>query len=174
MIISVIIPVYKAANYILRCLESVVAQECDAFSIECILVDDCSPDKSMDITKGFIDQYKGSVSFCIISNTENQGPSVARNNGLMIAKGDYVFFLDSDYYLIIRLVTTGMIGKVLHLFCQIMLTSCNGSCGLNCQWWHGIDLYVASSCLTIIFFFVQECCMRMSYGHISCIMSYNL
>lgn len=99
MTISVIIPVYKAANYILRCLESVVAQECDAFSIECILVDDCSPDKSMDITKGFIDQYKGSVSFCIISNTENQGPSVARNNGLMIAKGDYVFFLDSDDYL---------------------------------------------------------------------------
>lgn len=93
MTISVIIPVYKAANYILRCLESVAAQECDDFSIECILVDDCSPDKSMDVIRGFIDQYKGSVSFCIISNTDNQGPSVARNNGLMIAKGDYVFFL---------------------------------------------------------------------------------
>ena len=99
MTISVIIPVYKAADYILRCLESVVAQECNDFNIECILVDDCSPDRSMDVTKGFIDQYKGAVKFCIISNTGNQGPTVARNNGLMIAKGDYVFFLDSDDYL---------------------------------------------------------------------------
>ena len=45
------------------------------------------------------DQYKGSINFHILSNTENQGPSVSRNNGLLNAKGDYVFFLDSDDYL---------------------------------------------------------------------------
>ena len=99
MTISVIIPIYKVEKYIQRCLESVIAQECDDFDIECILVDDCSPDMSVGIAKGLIDKYKGSINFCILSNTENQGPSVSRNNGLMNAKGDYVFFLDSDDYL---------------------------------------------------------------------------
>lgn len=96
MTISVIIPVYKVEKYIQRCLESVIAQECDDFDIECILVDDCSPDMSMDIANGIIDNYDGSITFCIINNSENQGLSVSRNKGLMMAKGDYVFFLDSD------------------------------------------------------------------------------
>lgn len=96
MTISVIIPVYKVEKYIQRCLKSVVAQECDDFDIECILVDDCTPDKSMDIAKDFIDHYSGSISFLFFYNSENQGLSVSRNNGLMMAKGDYVFFLDSD------------------------------------------------------------------------------
>lgn len=96
MIISVIIPVYKVEKYIQRCLESVIAQKCNGFDIECILVDDCSPDMSMDIAKGIIAHYIGPISFRIITNSENQGLSCSRNNGLRIAKGEFVFFLDSD------------------------------------------------------------------------------
>lgn len=96
MTISVIIPVFKAQKYIQRCLESVIAQECNVFDIECVLVDDCSPDRSMTIAKDVINHYSGSIEFRILSNTDNQGVSCSRNNGLMIAKGDYVLFLDSD------------------------------------------------------------------------------
>lgn len=99
MTISVIIPVYKVENYIQRCLESVIAQECDDFDIECILVDDCSPDMSMGIAKDIIDHYHGSINFRIISNIENLGPSTSRNNGLKVAKGDYIYYLDSDDHL---------------------------------------------------------------------------
>ena len=68
MVVSVIIPVYKVEQYIQRCLESVIAQECDDFDIECILVDDCSPDMSMDIAKGIIAQYNGSIIFRLLLN----------------------------------------------------------------------------------------------------------
>lgn len=96
MTISVIIPVYNVEKYIKRCLDSVIAQESNEFNIECILVDDCSPDMSIDIAKGIIAQYSGSIIFRLLQNPDNQGLSCSRNNGLMIAKGDYVFFLDSD------------------------------------------------------------------------------
>lgn len=96
MTISVIIPVFKVEKYIHRCLESVIAQECNVFDIECILVDDCSPDRSMAIAKEVINHYNGSIIFQILSNSDNQGVSCSRNNGLKIAKGDYVLFLDSD------------------------------------------------------------------------------
>ena len=49
MTISVIIPIYNAERYIRQCLESVIDQEFNAFDIECILVDDATPDKSMEI-----------------------------------------------------------------------------------------------------------------------------
>ena len=96
MTISVIIPVFKAQKYIQRCLESVIAQESNDYDIECILVDDCSPDRSMAIAKEVINHYNGLIIFQLISNSDNQGVSCSRNNGLMIAKGDYVLFLDSD------------------------------------------------------------------------------
>ena len=46
MTISIIIPVYNVENYIRKCLDSVIAQKCDGFNIECVLVDDCTPDDS--------------------------------------------------------------------------------------------------------------------------------
>ena len=64
--------------------------------LECILVDDCTPDNSMIIAKSLIDSYHGPINFRILRNPENQGLSCSRNNGMSIAKGDYVFFLDSD------------------------------------------------------------------------------
>lgn len=97
MVVSVIIPVYKVEQYIQRCLESVIAQECDDFSIECILIDDCSPDHSMDIVEKQIESYHGTgISFVILRHNVNKGLSAARNTGIRAAKGDFIYFLDSD------------------------------------------------------------------------------
>ena len=67
MTISVIIPVYKVQKYVRRCLESVIAQECDRFSIECLIIDDCSPDDSMTIVDDVVSNYQGtSIVFKIL------------------------------------------------------------------------------------------------------------
>jgi len=49
--VTVVVPVYKVEKYIRRCLESVMEQETDGLSIECVLVDDCSPDDSIAIAR---------------------------------------------------------------------------------------------------------------------------
>ena len=97
--ISIIIPIYNVEKYIERCLLSVMNQEGYDGDIECILVDDCTPDKSMKIAQTVIERYHGPIRFQILHNHENQGLSCARNKGLSNAKGDYVFFLDSDDYI---------------------------------------------------------------------------
>lgn len=97
--VSIIIPVYNVEKYIERCLLSVMGQKDYNGYMECILVDDCSPDGSMLIAQRLIEGYQGPIFFQIIHNPENQGLSCSRNNGLKVAKGDYVFFLDSDDYI---------------------------------------------------------------------------
>ena len=100
MTISVIIPVYKVEKYVRRCIESVIAQECIDFNIECLIVDDCSPDGSMSIVHDVIDSYKGTcISFHVIRHEKNMGLSAARNSGIAAAIGDYLFFIDSDDYI---------------------------------------------------------------------------
>ena len=94
--ISVIIPIYKVEEYIERCVLSVMNQECDGISIECILVDDKSPDRSIDKAIHLIDNYTGDIDFKIVYHEQNQGISVARNTGMKHATGKYVFFMDSD------------------------------------------------------------------------------
>ncbi|MCE9189651.1 glycosyltransferase [Bacteroides fragilis] len=94
MKVSVIIPVYKVEKYIIRCLTSVVRQSYE--NIECVIVNDCTPDRSMFLVQTFIQNYQGSICFNIIQHDRNQGLSVARNTGIKYAKGDYIFFLDSD------------------------------------------------------------------------------
>lgn len=97
MTISVIIPVYKVEKYIRRCLESVIDQENDRCMIECLIVDDCSPDNSMTIVDEVIDNYRGtSIRFKIIKHEVNKGLSAARNSGILASTGDYLYFIDSD------------------------------------------------------------------------------
>ena len=64
--------------------------------IECILVDDCSPDNSAAIAKHFVDSYQGDIRFTFIQREKNGGLSAARNTGIEAATGEYVYFLDSD------------------------------------------------------------------------------
>lgn len=97
MTISVIIPVYKVQKYIRRCLESVISQKCDRFFIECLIIDDCSPDDSMTIVNDVISSYQGnSIIFKLLRHQENKGLSEARNTGIKAATGDFLFFIDSD------------------------------------------------------------------------------
>lgn len=95
MKISIIIPVYHCIDYIEDCLNSVVEQTYQG-EVECILVDDCGGDESIDIAEHFIDECKSSIDFHIVKHERNRGASAARNTGLRYAKGDYLFFLDSD------------------------------------------------------------------------------
>ena len=93
-LISIIVPVYNAAPYILRCLKSIAAQ--NYRPIECLLIDDCGTDNSISLVEQFISEYKGDILFSIIHHHQNIGPSGARNTGIKVAKGDYIYFLDSD------------------------------------------------------------------------------
>lgn len=88
--VSVIIPVYNVEKYVGECLDSVIQQ---TFSdIEIICVDDGSTDGSLKI----LTDYATRDSRIAIFSKENGGPSSARNTGLKYAKGEYVYFLDSD------------------------------------------------------------------------------
>ena len=64
--ISIFIPVYKVEAYIEECLASVVAQSDAKANIECIIVDDCSPDGIMDIVRRFVDNYQGAVQLRLL------------------------------------------------------------------------------------------------------------
>lgn len=93
--ISIIIPVYQVEAYIEECLKS-VAQQTYNGRIECILVDDCGQDRSIDIIQDFIKSYTGSIIFKIINHDHNQGTSAARNTGIRASGGDYLLFIDND------------------------------------------------------------------------------
>lgn len=87
--VSIIIPIYNSEKYLKRCLDSVLEQNYS--NIEIILINDGSTDKSIDIIKSYLSHPK-----IILLNQENQGQSIARNNGIKIASGKYITFLDSD------------------------------------------------------------------------------
>ena len=100
--VSIIIPIYNVRDYIGRCMESIFLQECSEAAIECILVDDCSPDDSMEIATRMIDEYcnrGGKIHFEVLRFSENKGHCAARNAAIKMASGDYYLFVDSDDYL---------------------------------------------------------------------------
>mgnify|MGYP002621601108 CR=1 FL=1 len=98
--ISIIIPIYNVEQYVQRCLESVISQDYADSCVECIIVDDCTPDRSMDIVRQIVRGYHGTLCFRLLEHKENRGLSIARNTGLVHATGDYIFFIDSDDYLL--------------------------------------------------------------------------
>lgn len=89
-LVSIIIPIFNAENFITKTLESVVNQTYS--NIEVILVNDGSFDKSETLITSFCKKF----DWIKILNQQNQGVSVARNNGLINSNGKYVLFLDSD------------------------------------------------------------------------------
>lgn len=98
MNVSIIIPTYNVAQYIRKCLESVAAQTYKG-AMECLIVDDCGSDNSIKIAEEFIQDYFGHIDFRIIHREKNGGLSAARNSGIREAKGEYLYFLDSDDYI---------------------------------------------------------------------------
>lgn len=92
MILSIVIPIYNVEPYVHRCLESIYKQNVSTDTYEVIVVNDGTPDKSMGIVAEFVEKHAN----LIVINQKNQGLSMARNNGLEAAKGEYVWFIDSD------------------------------------------------------------------------------
>lgn len=89
-LISIIVPVYNTENYLEKCLYSLVNQTYK--NIEIIIIDDGSPDNSMNIIQKFV---LADNRVKVISQ-KNQGLSGARNTGMNNANGDYIMFIDSD------------------------------------------------------------------------------
>ena len=91
--VSVIIPMFNAQRYISTCLDSLIAQTFQNFEV--IVVDDCSTDNSAAIVQSYVERFGGRLKF---TRTEkNSGtPGIPRNRGLLLSRGEYVFFMDSD------------------------------------------------------------------------------
>ena len=92
--LSVIIPVYNGAKTIARCLDSLVAIPDAATAIEIIVINDGSQDETIEVVTNYQAQHP-EQRMRIISQT-NQGQSAARNKGLEVAQGAYVWFVDAD------------------------------------------------------------------------------
>lgn len=92
--VSVIVPIYNVKEYLRECLDSLVSQTLKSFEV--ILVNDGSTDGSEQIAKAYVEK---SDIFHLIERV-NGGLSAARNTGLECARGKYVYFLDSDDYLL--------------------------------------------------------------------------
>ena len=91
---SVIIPVYNVEKYIDRCLKSIISQNYD--DLEIIVVDNGSTDSSGSIC----DTYANEYSNISVYHIENHGVGSARNFGLSKARGEFIYFVDSDDYLV--------------------------------------------------------------------------
>lgn len=90
--ISFIVPVYNTMAYLAQCLDSIVCQTIDK---EIIIIDDGSTDDGLSIVLDYAKRYPD----IRVLHTKNAGLSAARNQGLRLARGDYVYFVDSDDYL---------------------------------------------------------------------------
>lgn len=88
--VSVIIPVYKAEQFLDECLNSIIGQDYPA--LEIILVDDGSPDSSPKMCDRYVEAY----DYIKTIHKNNEGPGLARNTGLEMATGKYITFVDSD------------------------------------------------------------------------------
>ena len=94
--ISFIIPCYSVQDYLPRCLDSLSSQEMTSDKeIEFILVNDGSTDNTLSLLR----EFEEKESRAVVIDQKNKGVSAARNAGLKVAKGKYVFFIDSDDWL---------------------------------------------------------------------------
>lgn len=93
--ISIIVPVYNVENYIKDCFQSIVNQTYTG-PMECLFIDDCGTDKSIEVLKGSMAEYDGPINMRLLHHEKNRGLSAARNTGISCSQGEYIFFLDSD------------------------------------------------------------------------------
>lgn len=93
--ISIIVPVYNVEQYVRECFDSIAAQTYKG-ELECIFVDDCGQDKSVEVLEKLMAGYQGNIVFRLVHHEQNKGLSGARNTGIKYATGEYLYFLDSD------------------------------------------------------------------------------
>ncbi len=113
-LVSVIVPVYGKVDYTLRCLASIAANLPQA-KFEVIVVDDCSPDNSVEILTNI-------NGICLICNEKNQGFIRSSNIGAKVAQGKYLYFLNNDTE-----VTSGWMDALVCTFHQFPGTGLTGS-----------------------------------------------
>lgn len=94
--ISFIVPFYNVEQYIEECIRSLYNQDIPLEEYEVICVNDCSPDGSVDIVKRLQNEFDNLV---LIEHIENKKLGGARNTGLQYAKGEYIWFVDSDDFI---------------------------------------------------------------------------
>jgi len=95
--ISIILPIYNVEKYINRCLESIFCQDVPICEFEVIAVNDCSTDNSRNLLLQWQKRYN---NLYIIDHAGNYLPGTARNTGLKVAKGKYVWFIDADDFIL--------------------------------------------------------------------------
>lgn len=91
--ISIIIPLYNAEKYIVKCLDSIKIQDYRNFEI--IVINDKSKDNSWDVLNQYVSENLN-INFIVINNEVNLGLSKTRNKGIELASGDYILFMDND------------------------------------------------------------------------------
>jgi glycosyltransferase involved in cell wall biosynthesis len=96
MKLSVLIPMYNAKNYIGNCLECLLNQNISEDDYEIIIIDDGSKDNSVELVEGYMSQNKN-IS---LHKEPNAGAYTTRNKLLKLAKGDYIYNLDADDYIV--------------------------------------------------------------------------
>ena len=93
--VSIVIPVYKVEKYIAECAKSLFEQTLD--DIEYIFVNDCTPDKSIEVLLEVLQRYPNrKQQVKIIHHKKNSGAAMARKNGILSATGEYIIHCDSD------------------------------------------------------------------------------
>ncbi len=91
--LSIIIPVYKVEKYLPQCLDSIVAGiNGKGSDVEVLVIDDGSPDRSGEIA----DNYACRYPYIRVIHKQNEGVAAARNTGMAAAKGEWLYFVDSD------------------------------------------------------------------------------
>ncbi len=92
--LSIIVPVYNVEKFLERCLDSILSQTLQ--DIEVICVDDCSPDRSIEILRKY-ESLHSRVK--VLQHAQNKRQGGARNTAMDIATGEYIGFIDSDDYI---------------------------------------------------------------------------
>lgn len=116
MKISVIIPAYNTEKYIERCIKSILAQTYK--NIEIIIIDDGSTDNTNNICR----KYKENHDNFIFIRKNNEGAAEARNDGLKIATGDYITFVDSDDW-VEKTYIEKVVGIIEKSKCEILINN---------------------------------------------------
>ena len=126
--VTVVVPIYKVESFIERCVRTLMSQTLT--EIEYVFVDDASPDCSVQILQDMIRHYPERMDHIrIIHHEVNKGLPAARNTGLSIAQGEYVFHCDSDDYVDLTMLEdlykTAILNKSDIVWCDWYLTYAN-------------------------------------------------
>lgn len=137
--VSIIIPLYKVEKYIEDCLRSVVEQDYQG-EMECIIVDDCSPDNSLKIAKEFVENHNNrGIKFVFYQQDRNRKQSAARNKGLELAKNDCIFFIDADDWLDTSALSKMASQMMKHPQCQMVQAGTTRNNPESSPWFYWLE-----------------------------------